>query len=238
MTYVVQQPVNDGVLLYNTLTCSLVLLTPDEAADITAQQELIERWFLVPQEHDDQKFCRQVRQMAALLKPVAKAITGYTILTTTGCNARCFYCFEKGTKPVTMTAETADKVVRYIVKHRGDEKVQIRWFGGEPLVNAKVIDQICTELREQDVPFRSTMISNGYLFDADKVQRAKDLWQLQQVQITLDGMEQTYNRVKAYVHQGVNAFERVLQNIAMLTAAGIRVSIRLNVDKHNIGEMT
>ena len=28
MTYVVQQPVDDGVLLYNTLTCSLVLLTP------------------------------------------------------------------------------------------------------------------------------------------------------------------------------------------------------------------
>ena len=238
MTYVVQQPVADGVLLYNTLTCSLVLLTPDEAAGITAQQELIERWFLVPQAHDDQKLCRQVRQMAALLKPPAKAITTYTILTTTGCNARCFYCYEKGTKPVTMTAETADKVVRYIVKHRGDEKVQIRWFGGEPLVNVKVIDQICTELREQDVPFRSTMTSNGYLFDADTVQRAKDLWQLRRVQITLDGTEQTYNRVKAYVHQGVNAFERVLQNIGMLTAAGIHVSIRLNVDKHNIGEMT
>ena len=238
MTYVVQQPVDDGVLLYNTLTCSLALLTPDEAADITAQQELIDRWFLVPQEHDDQKLCRQVRQMAALLKSAAKAITNYSILTTTGCNARCFYCYEKGTKPVTMTAETADKVVRHIVKHRGDEKVKISWFGGEPLVNAKVIDQICTELREQGVPFRSTMVSNGYLFDADKVQRARDLWQLQQVQITLDGTEQTYNRVKAYVYRDVNAFERVLTNISMLTAAGIRVIIRLNVDKHNIGEMT
>ena len=55
MTYVVQQSVADGVLLYNTLTCSLVLLTPDEAADMTAQPELIDRWFLVPQDHDDQK---------------------------------------------------------------------------------------------------------------------------------------------------------------------------------------
>ncbi|MBQ5494974.1 MAG: radical SAM protein [Prevotella sp.] len=237
MIYVVQQPVNDGMLLYNTLTCSLVLLTPDEAADITAQQELIDRWFLVPQEHDDQKLCRQIRQMAALLKPAAKAITNYTILTTTGCNARCFYCFEKGTKPVTMTAETASQVVRYIVAHRGDEKITLRWFGGEPLVNVKMIDQICMELSEQGVPFRSTMTSNGYLIDADMVQRARDLWQLRSVQITLDGTEQTYNRVKDYVYRGVNAFERVLQNIAMLTAAGIRVSIRLNVDKHNIGEM-
>ena len=237
MTYVVQQPVDDGLLLYNTLTCSLVLLTSDEAADITAQRELIDRWFLVPQGHDDRKLCRQVRQMAALLKPAAKAITGYTILTTTGCNARCFYCYEKGTKPVTMTAETASRVVRYIVAHRGDEKVKIGWFGGEPLVNAKVIDQICTELNGQGVPFRSMMISNGYLFDANKIQRAKDLWQLQKVQITLDGTAHIYNQVKDYVYRGVNAFERVLENIGLLTAAGIRVVIRLNVDKHNIDEM-
>ena len=237
MTYVVQQPVDDGVLLYNTLTCSLVLLTPDEVADITAQQELIDRWFLVPQEHDDRKACIEIRQMAALLTPATESINKYIILPTTGCNARCFYCFEKGTKPVTMTAETASKVVRYIVAHRGDKKVELRWFGGEPLVNAKVIDQICTELREQGVPFFSWMYSNGYLFDADMVRRAKDLWQLHHVVITLDGTEQTYNRVKDYVYRGVNAFERVLQNIGMLTAAGIHVDIRLNVDKHNMGEM-
>ena len=237
MTYVVQQPVDDGVLLYNTLTCSLVLLTPDEAADIMAQQELRDRWFLVPQAHDDLKLCRQIHQMASLLKPAAKAITSYTILTTTGCNARCFYCYEKGMKSVSMTAETASKVVRYIMAQRGDEEVSLKWFGGEPLVNAKVIDQICTELREQGVTFHSSMISNGYLFDADMVQHAKDLWQLQYVQITLDGMEQTYNRIKDYVYRGVNAFERVLQNIGMLTAAGIHVDIRLNVDKHNMGEM-
>ena len=237
MTYVVQQPVADGMLLYNTLTCSLVLLTPDEAADIIAQGELIDRWFLVPQGHDDRKLCRQVRQMAVLLTPAPKVVTTYTILPTTGCNARCFYCYEQGTRPVTMTAETASQVVRYIVAHRGNEEVTLRWFGGEPLVNVKAIDQICTELRAQGVPFTSSMVSNGYLFDADMVQRAKNLWQLQKVQITLDGTAQTYNRVKAYVYQGVNAFERVLENIGQLIAVGIRVLIRLNVDKHNIGEM-
>ena len=237
MTYVVQQPVTDGLLLYNTLTCSMVLLQPDEAADLTAQRELIDRWFLVPEDHDDRKLCRQVRQMVALLKPAAKTISTYIILPTTGCNARCFYCFEKGSKPVTMIAETADKVVRYIVAHRGSETVHIGWFGGEPLVNAKAIDQICTELSQQGVPFRSDMISNGYLFDAEMAQRAKDLWQLQGVQITLDGTVQTYNRVKDYVYRDVNAFERVLQNIGLLIAAGIHVKTRLNVGKHNIGEM-
>ena len=36
----------------------------------------------------------------------------------------------------------------------------------------------------------------------------------------------------------MNAFERVLRNIQLLTDAGIRVQIRLNVDKHNIEEMS
>ena len=237
MTYVVQQPVTDGLLLYHTLTCSMVLLQPDEAADLTAQRELIDRWFLVPEDHDDRKLCRQVRQMVALLKPAAKTISTYIILPTTGCNARCFYCFEQGAKPVTMTTETASRVVRYIVAHRGNEEVTLRWFGGEPLVNAKIIDQICAELREQGVPFRSEMTTNGYLMDADMVQRARDLWQLQHVVITIDGTEQTYNQVKSYVYRGVNAFERVLKNIGLLTAVGIRVLIRLNVDMYNIGEM-
>lgn len=237
MTYVIQCPVEDGVLYYHTLTCSLVLLTTDEALRLTSQQELIDNWFLVPEGHDDRKLCHQIRKMAALFLPPAKGVTGYTILTTTGCNARCFYCYEKGTKPVTMTAETAAKVSHFIREHRGKEKVGISWFGGEPLFNVKVIDQICTDLKEHEVPFRSTMISNGYLFDADMVRRAKDLWHLKRVQITLDGTEQTYNRVKAFIYKNVNAFERILRNIVLLTAEGIHVSIRLNVDKHNISEM-
>lgn len=238
MTYVIQCPVEDGVLLYHMLTRCMLLLTHEEAADITTQQDLIDFWFLVPEEHDDRKLCQQIRQMAQLFKPSSKHITGYTILTTTGCNARCFYCYEKGTKPINMTTETANKVSQYIIEHRGEENVKISWFGGEPLVNSKVIDLICTHLKEHKVPFKSKMTSNGFLFDAKMIQRAKELWQLQNVQITLDGKEQTYNRVKRYIYEGVNAFERVLKNIKLLTTAGIHVQIRLNVDQHNINEMS
>ena len=93
MTYVIQCPVNDGVLLYHTLTCCMVLLTNEEAAQLTTQQELINNWFLVPEGHDDCKLCEQIRKTAHLFQSPQKTITGYTILTTTGCNARCFYCY-------------------------------------------------------------------------------------------------------------------------------------------------
>ena len=238
MTYVMQCPVEDGGLFYHTLTCCMLLLTQEEASHITDQQELMDLWFVVTEGLDDRKFCDQTRQLASMLLPPSKGITDYTILTTTSCNARCFYCYEKGTAPLSMTAETADKVIRYMMGHRRDEKVKIRWFGGEPLTNVGVIDQICTDLSLHQVPFESSMISNGFLFDAGMVRRAKELWRLQQVKITIDGLEKTYNRVKNYVYDKENAFLRVLGNIELLTAEGIDVIIRLNVDKYNIDEMS
>lgn len=238
MAYVVQYPVENGVLLYHALTCCMVLLSFDEATHFAEIPELIDLWFLVPEQHDDYKFCQQVLKVAQLFKTSDKSISTYTILTTTGCNARCFYCYERGTKPIAMTEETAEKTVRYIQEHRGENEVKLHWFGGEPLVNAKIIDYICTRMSQENVPFKSQMISNGFLFDTEMVHRAKDLWHLKRIQITLDGIESTYNRIKNYIYGNVNAFERVLGNIERLTAASIDVQIRLNVDTHNIAEIS
>ena len=235
--HIIQCPVEDGVLFYHTLTCCLLLLSAEEAGHVTELPELIDNWFLVPSQHDDRKLCRQVRQAARMFQGTSGTVTDYTILPTTGCNARCFYCYEKGTAPVTMSPETADRLVRYILAHRGGEKVKIRWFGGEPLTNVPVIDRISSELERNGVPFSSTMFSNGYLFDAELAGRARDLWKLREVQITLDGTERTYNRVKRYVDGDADAFWRVLDNIGHLTASHIDVQVRLNVDKYNMEEM-
>ena len=64
------------------------------------------------------------------------------ILTTTACNARCEYCYEKGFKIETMTLETANKLVDYILKLPRMDKFYIHWFGGEPLLNENIIDLV------------------------------------------------------------------------------------------------
>ena len=98
-------------------------------------------------------------------------ITGYTIFPTTDCNARCFYCFELGRSRIKMSIETAQKVVQYIKAHCGGKKVNISWFGGEPLFHQEAIDTICDGLRAEGVEFASTMVSNGYLFKLPLTER-------------------------------------------------------------------
>lgn len=241
MNFVVQTPVKEGLLLLHTMTKEMLLLSQEEQqvfennpADLP---ELIDKWYLVPNEHDDRKLSRQLRKVAQMVSKPQKGITGYTIMTTSDCNAHCFYCYELGQSRIPMSEETARQTALFIINHCEHKPVNIEWFGGEPLFNKPVITLICNLLKEAGVKYSSTMITNGYLMDDENLKEAKDLWNLKRVQITIDGTEQTYNRVKAFIYKGVNAYERVMNNIEGLLKAKIPVAIRMNIDMHNAEDL-
>lgn len=235
----------EGTLLYQTLTGELLLLSPEEEAALgelpgavpLVLRELAARWFLRPVDADDMALADQTREIAERLLQKDPFLTDYTIFTTTDCNARCFYCYEAGWKRSSMSEQTALATAKYITAHRGGRPVHIKWFGGEPLVNVRAINIITGFLMQQGVEFRSVMTSNGYLFDETLVRRAKVDWNLQVVQITLDGTEEVYNQRKAYVAPQGSPFQRVLRNIGLLLDAGIRVEVRLNLDGSNESDL-
>ncbi len=241
MYYVVEQPVDEGLLLYHTMTKALLLLTPEETkvykthpADFT---QLIEMWFLVPLSHDDRLLSRQIRDVAKMLEKSSNTITSYTIFTTTDCNARCFYCYELGRPRIPMSKEIAEKTASYIMNHCKGEKVSLNWFGGEPLFNKSAITLICQRLKDNHIEYSSSMITNGYLFNEETLKEAKELWHLKWTQITLDGTEKIYNRSKAYIYKNVNAYRQVISNIHRLLDNGIDVKIRLNIDMYNADDL-
>lgn len=237
LTFVVQTAVDNGLLLYNTMTKAMILLSEKEAeqmkSDLYKLPQLIRMWFAVPVGHDDRLLSRQMRNVAQMIYKPGKGINKYTIFTTTDCNARCFYCYELGRPRIPMTEQTARRVADYIVRHCNGQTVGIQWFGGEPLYNKPVITLICRLLREDGVRYYSSMITNAYLMDEETVEEAYTDWNLKNVQITLDGTEQVYNRSKAFIHKGENPYHRVLSHIELLLNKGVHVSIRLNIDMHN-----
>ena len=164
----------------------------------------------------------------------------YRIYTTLNCNAKCPYCYEASVAKFPMSMETAKKVCDFIKDRMiPNTAVIIEWFGGEPMLNEKVIDYITDtiklECEKNGSDFYSYMISNGYLFDKEKATKAKEKWNLKNVQITLDGLKETYERIKGFDKK--DSFEKVIENIKTLTDCGVRVNIRLNYDKHNFKEI-
>ena len=228
--------------LHNVMTGQLILLNEDEirlldtlpatySADMAA---LVADHYLVPQGYNEYKQLQSLRTILRKLTPPAKAITHYTILPTTACNARCYYCFEQGSKIVTMTEQTAEETVRFIAEHCGEEKnVRITWFGGEPTVAANRIDQICRGLQREGITYTGMMYTNGYLFDEEMADKARDLWHVKRMQIVIDGTEELYNRIKNYVNPKDNPYQRVMRNIGLLLDREIGISVRMNVDRIN-----
>jgi radical SAM protein with 4Fe4S-binding SPASM domain len=204
-------------------------------------EQLVIEHYLVSEDYDEHQ---QVEKLRAILRNLnetyrSKDIIGYTILPTTACNARCYYCFEQGCKVDTMTAETANAVVDYIASNCGEDKqIEIMWFGGEPTIATNRIDQICKGLETLGIRFFSRMSSNGYLFDENMVIKAKALWKLQEVQVCVDGTEDSYNKTKAYVNVSDNPYQRVIRNIGLLINDGIRVRLRMNFDLGNYHEFS
>ena len=222
----------EGILYYQTLTGALALLA---SADYSEEDRnaMIENWFLVPEDFDEQEFSDQLHHIYRVLNPKGKEKTSFTILTTTDCNARCFYCYEMGIKRIPMTPEIAMETAAYICRVSRGKPVKLRWFGGEPLYNREVIDIICNTLKENGTEYESSMISNGFYLDEETARHAVQNWNLKKVQITIDGPESIYNRTKAYIDADKNPFERVMRNIQTALNSGIRVLIRLNMDAAN-----
>jgi radical SAM protein with 4Fe4S-binding SPASM domain len=232
--------VNGGKVILNGLTRAIVFLTEEdfeELGDIFKYSFLYKTYFLVPEDFDELGAIDDIRKRITI--PIdslyLERCNSYTILTTYGCNARCEYCYEKSVKSrLPMSKETAKKVANYIInKSLGEENINLHWFGGEPLFNAKVIDVITSQIRDNGRNFVSTMTTNGYLFDEKLITKAINSWHLQEVQITLDGTETKYNKIKNYVYKNSNAFNKVMNNIGLLLNNGVRVMIRLNISEDN-----
>lgn len=228
-------------IVFNTLSTSLIVLDEDKynklttcIDQLTADEFSIfkENGFIVEDDIDEKTLVDFNRSATAF----DRTCKHFRILTTTACNARCHYCYESGVNTMTMDNETADAVIEYIKdKSKDAENISIAWFGGEPMLNHKVIDKISAALIEYsnltNKEYKANITSNGSLFTEELVEKASTDWKIGRIQITLDGVGDTYNKIKAYVDN--SSFDKVISNIKLLTSKNIYVSIRLNYDKNN-----
>lgn len=205
---------------------------PNFTPDVDA---LVKFRLLIPADLDEPKLYRELHGLLLAIENQKQGIERYNILTTTGCNARCFYCYEEGLPIHTMTKRDADKVSAYILRtYNKKAPIYIRWFGGEPLVNSRVMDAISTTLIDHGVTFYSTMSTNGLLVDDKVLDKAVNLWKMNKIRISMDGFADEHNRRKAYVNNRIDGFQVTLANIERVVNSPITMTIRLNIDGNNI----
>lgn len=147
---------------------------------------------------------------------------------TTGCNMRCKYCvfsdnyiynrshgnkllsYKQGRASIEMYLELCDEAKEY----NPTIKPMIGFYGGEPLLNYKVIKKLITFVRKidkfNDVEF--TITTNGLLMDEEKI----DFFIKNNVIVifSLDGPKQEHDKRRVDI-TGRGTFNRVIKNIKL-----------------------
>lgn len=226
-------------LVYNTFSGGIAILDKIEIKKMQSLSGYLTDFkkmgFVVDEDIDEFEIINNDRN----INIYSKSSATYRILTTTNCNARCFYCFEKDYIHQTMSIDKAKEVADFIIKHSANmEEIHIQWFGGEPLLNCKVIDYITFEIKKNllDTKLIFSMITNGSLITNNLIKKMKEEWSISKVQITLDGYFDEYEKRKKYLNQTVD-LKSIINAIEELLKNDIYVSIRMNFDNYNINSI-
>ncbi len=123
------------------------------------------------------------------------------------CQLRCKYCFAStgdfGQGRKLMTLETGKHAIDFLLENSGDRtNLELDFFGGEPLMNFKVVKQIVEYARSREAEynkkFRFTITTNGLLLDDDKIEFINK--EMSNVVLSIDGRKE------------INDYFRVLPN--------------------------
>lgn len=153
-------------------------------------------------------------------------VRSITFQVTDDCPCACTYCYQGNKNHHMMNEEVAKKSIDLLfdMYENDDHALPINkntfgiildFIGGEPLMNVKIIDYICTYFMnkciELDHPWqytwRASMISNGALYFTDDVQKfLKKFKNFVSFGITLDGSKEIHDACRVY-HNGKGNFD-------------------------------
>lgn len=149
----------------------------------------------------------------------SKKLEAY-ILTSYFCNFACPYCFEGSVKERQkyLSMKKAEEIVQWMIHKTlevNPEKVEIVFYGGEPLMNIPAMEYIAKELHEwyKDTQwhFSFSMITNGALVTPELVDKLTPLG-LDFIRITVDGDKETHDKLRPFIG-GKGTFDLIMRNI-------------------------
>lgn len=141
------------------------------------------------------------------------------ILPTYACNVSCWYCTQKH-RNMQLSDDDVKRVkahIAYYLTHNEIKRLQLSWFGGEPLLNFHRVEEIADYAQlfcaEHDISYHNTITTNGTLLSRRILEKMKDL-NFTFFQITVDGVKDEHDKVK--VIKGKSAYDMTLRNICLI----------------------
>ena len=138
------------------------------------------------------------------------------------CNLACQYCFaEEGEyhgRRALMSYEVGKKALDFLVANSGSRRnLEVDFFGGEPLMNWKVVKELVAygrELEKQyDKHFRFTVTTNGVLLN-DEIQEFVNK-EMDNVVLSVDGRKEVHDHMRPF-RKGAGSYDLIVPKFQKL----------------------
>ncbi len=164
----------------------------------------------------------------------------FMFVMTMDCNFGCVYCYESRIKS-RISKETADKCIGHaiqLMKEKSQKVVPLAFYGGEPLMEFDTIKYIIEKFKAEipgDAKIATRIVTNASLLTPERAAFLKEN-NCYHIQITVDGLPEIHDRRRPY-RDGKGSFGEVVGGLKNALDFLPNVSLRINLDKDNIGEV-
>jgi uncharacterized protein len=244
-----------GRLVYNTATTRVSLLgtaaarqleqvAPDDMPATLADR--LRGLGLLTEQDPEQEMQSVVAAQKATADDTADR--AFVLVPTSYCNMGCDYCGQthvRGALAPDHRRHVADRVLT-AMEQPGTEQVEVRWFGGEPMMAYAVLLAMSEEFTAGSAatgtPYRATLTTNGALLTLRKMRRLYDDCAVREVCVTLDGPAEIHDAHRP-LKSGQRSYERILRLLRDVVAEAdtfeeLSVILRVNIDVRNRGHVS
>lgn len=224
----------------NLLSGNADLITPEEAKFFEgdfqkAPQEFFEKGYIV---NPNEELLQYRLKYIDFIENRDQEEVQVFFVPTYQCNFACSYCYqsEYPLSPALVKPEVTDAFFYFLDTKLKNRKKYITIFGGEPFLSGKKYKDSLAYFLDRSASSRLDVaaVTNGYLLDEYFEMLSKV--RVREIQITLDGLEETHNRRRPH-RGGLPSFHRIVDNIDQCLTLGFPVNLRMVVDRDNLAEL-
>ena len=165
------------------------------------------------------------------------------ILPTSSCQMGCDYCGQTHSNE-KISNNIINKILDFIDIKLSEKKysnLTVGWFGGEPLIQIKMISEASIDLiklaNKYNITYTAHMASNGLLLNSRNLEILSTC-KIISIDVTLDGTKELHD-VSRKLKNGKTSFDKIIKNLENFTQSNldINISIRTNVHKENFNDI-